>query len=74
MPVTRRKLLNTIARLGGAGAAYEALMAFDFLKPPPAIAAPLELPKESGAGRALMSALDTVRAIDRQANPASWRG
>ena len=42
MPVTRRGLLNGLARLGGAGAVYEALALWDFLKPPPASAASLE--------------------------------
>ena len=51
MTVTRRGLLNAMARLGGAGAAYETLAAFEFLKPPPAKAASLELPKDSGAGK-----------------------
>ena len=41
MPVTRRGLLNGLARLGGAGAVYEALALWDFLKPPPASAASL---------------------------------
>ena len=51
MPVTRRALLNAMARLGGAGAVYETLAVWDFLKPPPALAAGLELPRESGAGK-----------------------
>ena len=46
MTMTRRGLLNAMARLGGAGAAYETLAAFDFLKPPPAMAASLDLPKD----------------------------
>ena len=48
MPVTRRGLLNGLARLGGAGAVYEALALWDFLKPPPASAASPELPRNSG--------------------------
>jgi monoamine oxidase len=51
MPVTRRKLLNVAARLGGAAAVYEALTAWEFLRPPAALAAPLELPPRSGGGR-----------------------
>jgi monoamine oxidase len=51
MPVTRRKLLQGMAKLGGAGAVYETLAVWDFLKPPPALAASLALPKESGKGR-----------------------
>src|SRR5262245_5672890 len=51
MSMTRRGLLGAMARLGGAGAAYETLAVLDFLKPPPAQAAALSLPKESGAGR-----------------------
>jgi len=39
MAVTRRALLNAMARLGGAGAVYETLAVWDFLKPPPALAA-----------------------------------
>jgi monoamine oxidase len=51
MPITRRKLIDNIARLGGAAAVYEALVAWDFLRPPAAQAAPLELPPNSGAGK-----------------------
>ncbi len=51
MTITRRTLLGGMARLGGAGALYEALAALDFLKPPPALAAGLELPKDSGNGK-----------------------
>src|SRR6266545_753584 len=51
MPITRRRLLGAVARLGGAGAVYETLAAWDFLKPPPANAASLGLPKDSGTGR-----------------------
>ncbi len=51
MPVTRRSLLQGMAKLGGAGAVYETLAVWDFLKPPPALAASLALPKESGKGR-----------------------
>lgn len=51
MPVTRRSLLAGMAKLGGAGAVYETLAAWDFLKSPPAMAASLALPKESGRGK-----------------------
>jgi monoamine oxidase len=51
MTMTRRGLLGAMAQLGGAGAAYETLAVFDFLKPPQAMAASLGLPKESGAGK-----------------------
>jgi len=51
MTMTRRGLLNAMARLGGAGAAYETLVLFDFLKPPPAMAAGLNLPNDAGKGR-----------------------
>ena len=51
MTMTRRSLLGAMARLGGAGAVYETLAVWDFLKPPPALAAGLELPKDSGAGK-----------------------
>jgi monoamine oxidase len=53
MPVTRRSLLGAMARLGGAGAVYETLAAWDFLKPPPALAASLALPADSGAGKSV---------------------
>src|SRR3954454_12018980 len=51
MPMTRRRLLGGLARLGGAGAVYEALAAWEFLKPPPALAASFALPADSGAAR-----------------------
>ena len=51
MTMTRRGLLNAMARLGGAGAAYETLVLFDFLKPPPAMASSLDLPPDAGKGR-----------------------
>jgi monoamine oxidase len=51
MTMTRRGLLGTMARLGGAGAVYETLTVFDFLKPPPAMAASLGLPKDAGTGK-----------------------
>src|SRR5712691_860740 len=51
MTMTRRGLLGAMARLGGAGAAYETLAALDFLQPPPVLAAGLALPKESGSGK-----------------------
>ena len=51
MTMTRRGLLGTMARLGGAGAVYETLTVFDFLKPPPALAASFALPKDAGTGK-----------------------
>ena len=51
MAITRRKLLNAAARLGGAAAVYETLTAWDFLRPPDAQAAPFELAKDSGRGK-----------------------
>jgi monoamine oxidase len=51
MTMTRRGLLNAMAQLGGAGAAYETLAAFEFLKAPPAMAASLNLPNDAGRGR-----------------------
>jgi monoamine oxidase len=51
MAVTRRKLINAMARLGGAAAVYEALAAWEFLKAPPAMAAPFELARASGGGK-----------------------
>ena len=54
MAITRRNLIGAMARLGGAGAAYETLVAWDFLKPPAARAASLGLPQTSGAGRTVV--------------------
>jgi len=51
MPVTRRSLLSGMAKLGGAGAVYETLAAWEFLKPAPALAASFALPAASGAGK-----------------------
>lgn len=51
MAMTRRNLLAGMARLGGAGAVYETLAAWDFLKAPPAMAASLALPSDSGKGK-----------------------
>jgi hypothetical protein len=48
MALTRRTLLAGMARLGGAGAAYETLTAWDFLQAPPI--APT-LPAISAGGR-----------------------
>src|SRR5262245_328806 len=54
MTMTRRGLLNAMAQLGGAGAAYETLVLFDFLKAPPAMAAGLSLPSDAGKGRTVV--------------------
>jgi monoamine oxidase len=54
MAMTRRKLLSAMARLGGAAAVYETLAAWDLLKAPPAMAAPFELARDSGAGRSVV--------------------
>src|SRR3954451_10260999 len=51
MLTTRRGLLGGMAKLGGAGAVYETLAVWDFLKPPRALAASLALPKDSGRGK-----------------------
>jgi monoamine oxidase len=51
MAITRRHLINSMAQLGGAGAVYETLAIWDFLKPVPATAASLKLPAEAGKGR-----------------------
>jgi len=51
MSVTRRSLLSGMAKLGGAGAVYETLAVWDFLRPPQALAASLALPRESGKGK-----------------------
>src|ERR1700674_5803096 len=51
MAVTRRTLINAMAKLGGAGAVYETLAAWEFLRPAPALAGGLALPAQSGAGR-----------------------
>src|SRR5262245_10194539 len=54
MPITRRKLIDNIARLGGAAAVYEALVAWDFLRPAAAQAQPLDLPRQSGGGKKVL--------------------
>ena len=54
MPMTRRKLIDNIARVGGAAAVYEALVAWSFLQPPQAKAAPFELPPASGRGKKVL--------------------
>ena len=51
MALTRRIFLSAIARLGGAGAVYETLAIWDFLKPPPALAAGLDLSRDAGKGK-----------------------
>jgi len=53
MAVTRRMLLGSMARIGGAGAVYETLAVLDFLRPPPALAAALKLPGDSGKGKSV---------------------
>jgi monoamine oxidase len=53
MPVTRRSLLGSMAKLGGAGAVAETLAIWDFLKPSPALAASLALPRDSGRGKSV---------------------
>jgi monoamine oxidase len=40
-----------MAKLGGAGAVADTLAAWDFLKPPPAVAAALSLPSNAGKGK-----------------------
>lgn len=54
MTVTRRSLLGSMAKLGGAGAVAETLVLWDFLKAPPALAASLALPRESGSGKTVV--------------------
>src|ERR1044072_5946922 len=54
MSVTRRSVLNGMAKLGGAGPVYETLAIWEFLKPPKALAASFELPRESGRGRSVV--------------------
>ncbi len=51
MPMTRRGLLEGMAKLGGAGAVYETLAVWEFLQAPPALAASFELPAASGTGK-----------------------
>ena len=53
MAITRRRLLGSMARIGGAGAVYETLAVLDFLRPPPALAATLKLPADSGKGKSV---------------------
>jgi monoamine oxidase len=54
MALTRRMLIGAMARLGGTGAAYETLAAWNFLRPPAATAANLGLPEDSGKGRSVV--------------------
>ena len=71
MTVTRRSLLGNMAKLGGAGAVAETLAVWDFLKPPPAFAASLALPKDSGRGKTVailgagVSGLTAAYELDR---------
>src|ERR1044072_1593371 len=71
MTVTRRSLLGSMAKLGGAGAVAETLALWDFLKPAPALAASLALPKESGRGKSVVilgagvSGLTAAYELDR---------
>jgi monoamine oxidase len=71
MPVTRRSLLSGMAKLGGAGAVYETLAAWEFLKSPPALAASLALPAGSGRGKTVailgagVSGLTAAYELDR---------
>lgn len=51
MPLTRRMLLSAMGKLGGAGAVAETLAVWDFLKPPPAQAASLQIAPDSGKGK-----------------------
>ena len=51
MTVTRRSLLGNMAKLGGAGAVAETLAVWDFLKPPPALAAASRCRRNPGAAR-----------------------
>src|SRR5205085_7334010 len=51
MAMTRRSLLNGMAKLGGAGAVYETLSIWEFLKPVPAVAASLTIPADAGKGK-----------------------
>ncbi len=71
MAMTRRTLLNAMAKLGGAGAAAETLAAWDFLRPPPAMAAGLTLPTDAGKGKTVailgagLSGLCAAYELDR---------
>ena len=54
MAPTRRALLSAMARLGGAGAVAETLAVWNFLRPPPAMAAGLTLPDDAGKGKTVL--------------------
>src|SRR3954447_24220885 len=69
MLTTRRELLGGMAKLGGAGAVYETLAVWDFLRPAPALAASLALPRDSGKGKLLRS---LVPAYPACARPITW--
>jgi monoamine oxidase len=53
MTMTRRSLLDGMAKLGGAGAVYETLSIWEFLKPVPPIAASLMIPADAGRGKSV---------------------
>ena len=71
MTVTRRSLLGHMAKLGGAGAVAETLALWVFLKAPPALAARLALPQDSGRGKTVailgagVSGLTAAYELDR---------
>lgn len=51
MPITRRSLLDVAARAGGAAAVYDTLIAWEFLRAPPALAQAPALNPDSGQGK-----------------------
>lgn len=72
MPLTRRRLLERIGAIGGAGAAYMAMETLGLAIPTPAGAEDFALPRTSGGGRSvvilgagiagLVSAYELIRA------------
>jgi len=71
MTMTRRSLLNGMAKLGGAGAVYETLSIWEFLKPVPAVASSLNIPADAGKGKTVsvlgagVSGLCAAHELDR---------
>ena len=48
---TRRHFLETLGRVGGAAAVYEAMTAMGLIRIPEGVAEPLDLPKDAGKGK-----------------------
>lgn len=51
---TRRHFLETLGRVGGAAAVYEAMTAMGLIRVPEGVAKPLDLPKDAGKGKKIL--------------------